>query len=306
MIRCAWPRLEPQQDLPASALQKMNTPEHQYVGPLLHDRISGAIELCCRRGERCSFRTSGCAQTTDFLNCLTSRLAMQVHQARFPGRCLYAGHESLLQSNHVTRPLPEVWAPGGAGGRQFLHGSNGPLPGVFPRLRGRNRRAPGAGPPPTAPAAWRARSQQRLSRTHWSTSRAARGTKPAVHARRVASGAAREGGHSNHERHGRTAAPAGRHQHLAISRWLLDRSHPRPDEGCAALGLYRCNAKPAGSVPPGVRARAGTQGVVLRRPRKRSGGLRRDLTSLRREECYGSEGLIVLGTDRPTDCSWAG
>jgi len=34
-----------------TALTKMNTPEHQFVGPLLHDRIIGAIELCCRRGE---------------------------------------------------------------------------------------------------------------------------------------------------------------------------------------------------------------------------------------------------------------
>ena len=34
-----------------TALQKMNVPEHQYVGPLLHDRIIGALELCCRRGE---------------------------------------------------------------------------------------------------------------------------------------------------------------------------------------------------------------------------------------------------------------
>ena len=34
-----------------TALQKMNSPEHQFTGPLLHDRIIGAIELCCRRGE---------------------------------------------------------------------------------------------------------------------------------------------------------------------------------------------------------------------------------------------------------------
>lgn len=33
------------------ALQKMNTAQHQFVGPLLHDRIIGALELCCRRGE---------------------------------------------------------------------------------------------------------------------------------------------------------------------------------------------------------------------------------------------------------------
>jgi integrase len=29
----------------------MNTARHQYVGELLHDRIIGALELCCRRGE---------------------------------------------------------------------------------------------------------------------------------------------------------------------------------------------------------------------------------------------------------------
>jgi integrase len=34
-----------------AALQKMNTPEHQFVGPSLHDRLIGALELCCRRGE---------------------------------------------------------------------------------------------------------------------------------------------------------------------------------------------------------------------------------------------------------------
>jgi hypothetical protein len=34
-----------------AALQRMNTAEHQFVGPLLHDRLVGALELCCRRGE---------------------------------------------------------------------------------------------------------------------------------------------------------------------------------------------------------------------------------------------------------------
>jgi integrase len=34
-----------------AALTKMNTSEHQYVGTLLLDRIIGALELCCRRGE---------------------------------------------------------------------------------------------------------------------------------------------------------------------------------------------------------------------------------------------------------------
>jgi integrase len=34
-----------------TALQKMNTAEHQFAGALRHDRIIGALELCCRRGE---------------------------------------------------------------------------------------------------------------------------------------------------------------------------------------------------------------------------------------------------------------
>ncbi len=42
---------EEEKKLLDAALQKMNTSEHQFVGPLLHDRIIGALELCCRRGE---------------------------------------------------------------------------------------------------------------------------------------------------------------------------------------------------------------------------------------------------------------
>jgi integrase len=34
-----------------TALGVMNTAPHQYVGKMLHDRIIGALELCCRRGE---------------------------------------------------------------------------------------------------------------------------------------------------------------------------------------------------------------------------------------------------------------
>ena len=34
-----------------AALGVMNTAPHQYVGEMLHDRIIGALELCCRRGE---------------------------------------------------------------------------------------------------------------------------------------------------------------------------------------------------------------------------------------------------------------
>ncbi len=31
--------------------QTMGRAEHKYVGPAMHDRITGALELCCRLGE---------------------------------------------------------------------------------------------------------------------------------------------------------------------------------------------------------------------------------------------------------------
>jgi integrase len=40
---------EEQARLAASA--QMGGPEHKYVGPAMHDRIIGALETCCRRGE---------------------------------------------------------------------------------------------------------------------------------------------------------------------------------------------------------------------------------------------------------------
>jgi hypothetical protein len=34
-----------------SILTLVSTPEHQNAGALLHDRIIGALERCCRRGK---------------------------------------------------------------------------------------------------------------------------------------------------------------------------------------------------------------------------------------------------------------
>lgn len=33
-----------------TALKKMNAPDHQYSGKLLHDGLMGSLELCCGRG----------------------------------------------------------------------------------------------------------------------------------------------------------------------------------------------------------------------------------------------------------------
>ena len=34
-----------------AACSDMSGPAHKYVGPSMHDRIIGALETCCRRGE---------------------------------------------------------------------------------------------------------------------------------------------------------------------------------------------------------------------------------------------------------------
>jgi hypothetical protein len=33
-----------------AASSQMSGPEHKYVGPLMHDRLIGALETCCRKG----------------------------------------------------------------------------------------------------------------------------------------------------------------------------------------------------------------------------------------------------------------
>ena len=42
--------LQEEQRLPATALE-MNSANHRFVGPSMHDRIVGALETCCRQGE---------------------------------------------------------------------------------------------------------------------------------------------------------------------------------------------------------------------------------------------------------------
>jgi hypothetical protein len=54
-----------EEQLLSTALGAMNTPEHQFVGPLLHDRIVGALELCCRRDEMVLIQNRRAGPTSD-------------------------------------------------------------------------------------------------------------------------------------------------------------------------------------------------------------------------------------------------
>jgi hypothetical protein len=56
---------EEEQQLLSTALSAMNTPEHQFVGPVLHDRIVGALELCWRRNEMLLIQNRRAGPTSD-------------------------------------------------------------------------------------------------------------------------------------------------------------------------------------------------------------------------------------------------
>src|SRR5260370_1181832 len=49
---------EEEKKLLDTALHKMNDGVHMFVGELLHYRIIGALELCCRRGEMLLMQTT--------------------------------------------------------------------------------------------------------------------------------------------------------------------------------------------------------------------------------------------------------
>ena len=71
-------------------LQKMNDGVHMFVGELLHDRIIGALELCCRRGE--------------MLLIQNRRVNSGTHQIGFPGAA-QTGPKCRFEN---ARPEPDL------------------------------------------------------------------------------------------------------------------------------------------------------------------------------------------------------
>lgn len=69
-----------------TALHKMNDGVHMFVGELLHDRIIGALELCCRRGEGTPVDT----------RCCSCRSEVPLHE-----RATGSGFQVLLEANRV-------------------------------------------------------------------------------------------------------------------------------------------------------------------------------------------------------------
>lgn len=93
-----------------TALARMNTPEHQNVGPLLHDRIIGAIELCCRRGE--------------MLLIQNRRVDRERHQIAIPAPRRRIGRTGAYPSTRTAASLPSCAAVKSSGRRHTSSARN--------------------------------------------------------------------------------------------------------------------------------------------------------------------------------------
>jgi integrase len=92
-----------------AALQKMNTPEHQCVRPLLHDRIIGALELCCRRGE--------------MLLIQNKRVNWESHQIGIPGATAKDKENRRVPFNPKGRLVPILERRAKLGPEAYVFGS---------------------------------------------------------------------------------------------------------------------------------------------------------------------------------------
>ena len=163
----------------------MTGPEHKYVGQQLYDRIIGALELCCRRGE--------------MLLIQNKRVDWESHQIGIPG-----SHRE--GQGEPTHPVRSRRAP-----RDDPRTTEGARPGSV-RLRYRKRRVSGSdsdgvGDAAAARAWLRAPARSRARRVE---PRAAREDRPALARpapRRRVTPARRRRRHPRHSTHARALEP---------------------------------------------------------------------------------------------------
>jgi integrase len=92
-----------------TALLRMNTAAHMYVGELLHDRIIGALELCCRRGE--------------MLLIQNKRVNWETHQIGIPGTTAKDKENRRIPFNPHGRLAPLLKRRAALGPDAFVFGS---------------------------------------------------------------------------------------------------------------------------------------------------------------------------------------
>jgi integrase len=92
-----------------TALLRMNTAAHMYTGELLHDRIIGALELCCRRGE--------------MLLIQNKRVNWETHQIGIPGATAKDRENRRIPFNPKGRLAAILKRRAALGSEAFVFGS---------------------------------------------------------------------------------------------------------------------------------------------------------------------------------------
>jgi integrase len=92
-----------------SACSEMGGAEHKYVGPSMHDRIIGAIETCCRRGE--------------MLRIQNRHVDWERHQIAIPGRHAKDAENRRIPFDPHGRLAPILKRRAALGSSAFVFGS---------------------------------------------------------------------------------------------------------------------------------------------------------------------------------------
>ncbi len=87
----------------------MGGPDHNYVGPAMHDRIVGAIDTCCRRGE--------------MLRIQNRHVDWERHQIAIPGRHAKDAENRRIPFDPHGRVAPVLRRRAGLGTSAYVFGS---------------------------------------------------------------------------------------------------------------------------------------------------------------------------------------
>jgi integrase len=94
-----------------AACSQMNGGEHKYVGPSLHDRLIGALETCCRKGE--------------MLRIQNRHVDWEHHQIAIPGRHAKDSENRRVPFDPQGRLAPILKRKAALGPNAFVFGSPG-------------------------------------------------------------------------------------------------------------------------------------------------------------------------------------
>jgi integrase len=92
-----------------AACSDMGGPEHKYVGPSLHDRLIGALETCCRRGE--------------MLRIQNRHVDWERHQIAIPGRHAKDAENRRIPFDPHGRLAPILKRRAALGSNAYVFGS---------------------------------------------------------------------------------------------------------------------------------------------------------------------------------------